>query len=87
MRPEGTKCPHADVVDCPLYHGMHVTGPSCFHEKLFEGCAVDHGADYDVLLSALQATNPMLVAECEMMATARAVKEQRWRNRHHNGIH
>lgn len=64
------KCPHANIVNCPLYHAMHVAyGPSCASERLDEGlCAVDLGKSYSVLLSELTAKHPLLVAECAWQA-------------------
>lgn len=45
MRPEGTKCPHENIIHCPLYIGAHVAyGPSCDDGGLGAGtCAVDRG--------------------------------------------
>jgi hypothetical protein len=88
MRPEGSKCPHENIVDCPLYHGMHVAGaPSCVSRDLQDGCLVDQGADYDGLVMALRIAHPKVVAECEWNAAVRQAKEQRDRNMRVNGIH
>lgn len=63
------RCPHVDIRHCPLYHGMHAAGPSCFDGRLDEGgCAVKRGASYEGLLLALRIHNPLLVAECEWNA-------------------
>lgn len=76
-----TMCRHEDIRDCPLYHAMHEAGaPSCAHNDLHEGCAVDHGADYDGLVQALMVAHPVLVAQCEWNADLRHRKEQRQRN-------
>lgn len=89
MRREGAKCPHDNIVDCPLYHGMHVGGgPSCWSDRIPEGlCAVDLGANYDALVLALRIKHPMVVAECEWNAAIRARSEQRERNMRLNGVH
>jgi hypothetical protein len=65
------KCPHHNITDCPLYHAMHVAGaPSCFSNRMDEGfCAVDLGKSYQVILAVLNATFPMIVAECEWNAS------------------
>ncbi len=85
----GADCPHSNIADCPLYHGMHVPGgPSCHSDKLDEGlCAVALGADYDALVAALRARHPKVVAECEFGADVRASKEQRARNMRASGVH
>ncbi len=61
------KCPYANVADCPLYHAMHAAGaPNCFSNRMDEGfCAVDLGKSYQAILSSLNATFPMIVAECK----------------------
>lgn len=89
MRPEHSKCPHENIVDCPLYHGMHIAGgPSCVSNRLDEGlCAVSMGADYESLLVALTIAHPKVVAECEWNAALRQSKEQRDRNMRTNGLH
>lgn len=82
-------CRHADIRNCPLYHAMHIAGgPSCWSDRIPEGlCAVDLGADYDALVAAFRAKHPREVAECEMMAEARAIAEQRNRNMRAAGVH
>ncbi len=90
MRPEGTKCPHANVVHCPLYAGAHVGGgPSCDDGHLdTQLCAVDRGViDYRTTVEALRAKHPRLVAECEFYEAAAQSKEQRDRNLRLNGVH
>jgi len=61
------KCPHAHIVDCPLYHAMHVSyAPSCDSGRLDEGlCKVDLGASYDAILMAVQIFDMRIVAECQ----------------------
>lgn len=82
-------CRHNDIRDCPLYHGMHVTGgPSCWSARMDEGeCAVSLGANYDGLVEALRIKHPKLVAECEWNAAVRASKAQRERNLRLSGVH
>lgn len=61
------KCPHANIIHCPLYVAMHVAGtPSCFSTKLDEGlCKVDLGASYQALLANLNGFDLAIAAECE----------------------
>lgn len=88
MTPTDAACPHAEVIDCPLYHAMHVAGAvSCWHIELFQGCAVDHGANYDGLVSHLRAQWPGLIDRIESEAKRRDTDEQRKRNMRTIGLH
>lgn len=83
------KCPHRNIVDCPLYIGMHIVGGhSCWSDRLEEGlCAVDLGANYDGLIEAMRVKHPREVAECEWRSAQRESQEQRKRNMLLAGIH
>ena len=88
MRSEGTKCPHDNIVDCPLYHAMHVVGViSCMSVDLQDGCLVDQGTDYETLVLALRVQDPHLVAQCEWNAMSRNRAEQHQRNMTAAGVH
>lgn len=90
MRPEGTQCPHANIIHCPLYTGAHVAyGPSCDDGKLeTQQCAVDRGViEYRATVELLRAKHPQLVAECEFAEAAAQAEEQRARNMRAAGIH
>ena len=88
MRTDKTKCPHENIVDCPLYHAMHVAGAiSCLSADLQDGCRVDQGEDYEGIVAALRIQNPDLVAQCEWNSMLRERKEQRARNMRAAGLH
>lgn len=90
MRPEGTKCPHDNIVHCPLYTGAHVPhGPGCDDGELGTGfCAVDRGImNYRATVELLRLKHPRLVAECEFSEAAERSREQRSRNMRAAGVH
>lgn len=68
-------CPRfADIQDCPLYHGMHEPGPSCYDAEglPFGKCAVALGKiSYEETYARLLVRNPRLVFECEATAMMR----------------
>lgn len=89
MRPDGTKCPHANIVHCPLYVGAHVAyGPGCDDGELGNGlCAVNRGVmNYRATVELLRLKHPRLVAECEFAEATEHSKEQRLRNMRLAGI-
>jgi hypothetical protein len=61
------KRPHANIVQCPLYHAMHASGaPSCFSARLDDGlCKVDLGASYQDILAKLNRFDLSIAAMCE----------------------
>ena len=79
MRSEDTKCPHADIRFCPLYHAAHeCIGIGCDDGKLGQGgCAVDRGMDYHKELGKL---NPKYVALVKWKEEAEQIRLQRARN-------
>ena len=89
MRPDGTKCPHADIRFCPLYLAAHVAGAGgCDDGHLGEGgCAVDRGMNYADEAARLQVTQFHLVAEAEYAERQDATIKQRARNMRAAGIH
>lgn len=90
MRPAGTKCPHDNIVHCPLYTGAHVAyGPSCDDGELGTGtCAVGRGViSYRATVEKLRGKHPKLVAECEFAEAAEQAKAQRARNMRAAGVH
>lgn len=82
-------CPHANVVDCPLYHSSHVgNGHGCDDGRLQEGaCAAARRLDYAGALAALRIADPRLVALVEWEAAKRAGQRQRRRNMQLLGVH
>lgn len=63
------KCPHANIMDCPLYHAMHIANaPSCYSHRLDEGlCKVDLGKKYEDILMALNIFDLRIASDCEWM--------------------
>lgn len=83
-------CPrHADIRDCPLYHGAHEPGPNCLDVDLapLGKCLGSNRAVYDRILAALKLANPELVFECESAALLRQSARQRAANMRAAGIH
>ena len=84
------RCPHPNIAYCPLYHAAHEAGGfGCDDGRLgdHEGCAVDRGADYGRMVSALWKVRPEIIseaAEAESLAMKRA---QRERNMRAAGLH
>lgn len=86
------RCPHANIVHCPLYVAAHIAGaPSCDDGKLDEmsGCAVDRNFEgyYGEKVAALSKMHPNIVIECAFAENAEAVRAQRSRNMRMAGIH
>lgn len=91
MRPE-TKCPHANIVNCPLYHAAHAPtefpGCGCDDGNLDQGgCAVDRGMDYTATVAKMRAIDPRFIAQMEWREAAEHIKEQRARNMRLSGVH
>lgn len=84
------KCPHHNIVHCPLYLASHEgQGFGCDDGRLepWGGCAVDRGADYGAMVAKYAAVNPQAVAECAFMEAEEARKQQRARNMRAAGVH
>jgi len=60
-----TKCPHGNIVHCPLYIAAHYPGLgeySCADGRLNEGgCAVKRGLNYEKALARLSEAAPKIV--------------------------
>jgi len=89
MRSADTKCPHADILHCPLYHAAHIAGAGgCDDGKLDQGgCAVNRGMDYHKEVKRLEIEQFQLVAECEFNQRWHERNEQRKRNMRAAGLH
>lgn len=86
-----TKCPHANIIHCPLYHACHDTrfsGSGCDDGKWDQGgCAVDRGMDYGAAVATMRAIDPRLIAEMEFAEAAEQSQVQRRRNMRAAGLH
>lgn len=89
MRSDDTKCPHGNIVHCPLYVAAHEgDGLGCDDGHMgFEGCAIDRGADYNQMVAKLCRKNPAMVRECADRENAELARQQRARNMRAAGIH
>lgn len=83
------KCPHENIVHCPLYHASHSgNGFGCDDGDLGGGeCAVARGMSYAAEVEKLRVHEPKMVAQIEWDQQAEALKAQRRRNLAINGIH
>ena len=88
MRPE-TKCPHANIIHCPLYVASHAAiGIGCDDGGLADGgCAVDRGMDYVCEVAKFRAQMPREVAMLEWNERAEQMRQQRARNMRAAGVH
>lgn len=84
-----TKCPHDNVVFCPLYHAAHGgLGGSCDDGRLAEGgCAVDRGLDYREGLARLNDDGRRVAAQLRFLEEAERCAGQRRRNMRLLGLH
>lgn len=91
MRSRDTRCPHANILHCPLYLAAHIPKPGyggCDDGRLDEGgCAVDRDMDYVEAVARLRAVDPRLVAELEFEEQADEMRKTRARNMRLAGIH
>lgn len=83
------RCPHPNIAYCPLYHAAHeVGGLGCDDGKLGNGsCAVDRGADYGQMVSALWKARPELISEAAEAESLAMKRQQRERNMRAAGLH
>ncbi len=79
------RCPHTNIVNCPLYVAAHdgeIWRFSCADGEIDAGaCAVARSANYHEHLGLLRAHAPRLVAECEWrerLSEARIQREHNW---------
>lgn len=86
---EVKKCPHENIVFCPLYRASHIAGAGgCDDGQLAEGgCAVSRGMDYHAAVKRLEVEQFTMVAECEFEHRHHERNEQRKRNLRVNGVH
>lgn len=80
------KCPHANVVYCPLYHAAHEDGGlGCDDGWLdqFEYCGVSRSLNYDEEVAKLPQWK---VAELAFREGAETARQQRITNMRTNGI-
>lgn len=84
-----TKCPHADIIHCPLAEAAHIAGAGgCDDGQLDQGgCAVDRGQSYDEMVGRLTARHPRIVAQCRWNEQLAERRDQRTRNMRLNGVH
>lgn len=83
-----TKCPHDDIMYCPLYIAAHGTGLGCDDGRLGEGgCAVDRGMSYRAERELIRTKKPGLVEQAEWNEDLARRTAQRQRNLRVNGIH
>lgn len=89
MKSKLSRCPHADVMFCPLYEASHEAGlGGCDDGHLDEGsCGVARGLSYSERLGHLMAIAPAIVARNKWAEEAAAIRAQRTRNQRLNGIH
>lgn len=91
MRSANTKCPHANIVHCPLYHACHdarFADSACDDGRLEQGgCAVDRGMDYSAAVARIRTVDPRLVAEMEWQEAAEQSKQRRAQNMRAAGLH
>lgn len=85
------RCPHANIVHCPLYHAAHygdVVGLSCDDGRLETGfCATARKLDYARAVARLEAVRPDIVARCRFNEEAAEAAAQRRRNMRAAGLH
>ncbi len=83
------KCPHANVVYCPLYHAAHTASKfGCDDGNLGNGdCAISRGQSYEGSVSALRIEQPGLVERLEWQSSEISRQQQRRRNMRALGIH
>lgn len=92
MRSSTTKCPHENIVHCPLYHACHepsrFPGCACDDGKLDQGgCAIDRGMDYAATVAKMRAIDPRLIAEMEWKEAEEQRQHQRVWNIRAAGLH
>jgi len=90
---KGTKstCPHANLVYCPLYvasHDPRLAVFGCDDGKMTEDslCAASRGLDFNGMLAALEAGNPLFIQSLAMRERNAAAQAQRVRNLQRSGL-
>lgn len=93
MRSESTKCPHGNIVHCPLYVASHsgfvaTSARGCANGNWAEGCSIERGEEaYHDAAAKLAKVCPRLVQGCADRESEQLAREQRHRNMRAAGLH